>query len=96
MPFIKAKIGDPYFNLLYYRKWEQFWTVHEKNINFSNEFKELIQGMLTYEPSERLNLDEVENHSWFNGPMLEGQDLKEAMTSLKSRAWSQSEIYFLY
>lgn len=38
------------------------------NIRLSNEGLQLLEGMLKIDPRDRLTLDEVVNHPWFDFP----------------------------
>lgn len=44
---------------------------------FSQEFKELINGMLEYNVEKRFTLEDIKKSKWYNGPILVGKDLKQ-------------------
>jgi len=64
--FLMHMCEAPFENLNFY-KWlwnspSKFWARFKKQP--SNEFKDLIQGMLCYEPRERPSLKQIFNHQW--------------------------------
>ena len=44
------------------------WADHfdKHNIKISNEFKSLIDSIMKKEPTERLDLNQILQHAWFN------------------------------
>ena len=67
-----AHSSDPYFNLLLNGRQDLFWKAHEhvKEDNYySDDFKDLINGLLTPDPELRLNMHEISSHPWFSGPV---------------------------
>jgi len=65
----KAKPGDWWFDRLKEKRYNYFWRAHEQTgIVVSAEAKDLIQRLLTIDPSARIGLDEVEAHPWVKGP----------------------------
>ncbi|CAI2364449.1 unnamed protein product [Moneuplotes crassus] len=79
-PFIKADPNDKYYKLLIKGDIEQFWTLHEnsngESKQFSEDFKDLMTGMLSFDPSERFSLEDIQNHSWYNGPVAKKEDIE--------------------
>ena len=64
-PFNQACSQDVYFNLIKRRQFSSFWKQHERQgCNVTRNFKDLINGMLACEPSERLTLPEITMHPW--------------------------------
>jgi len=76
-PFAKeyASINDAFFKHFFAGKPENFWGTDEiqnilcfirKQENFREEqFVDLINGMLSVNPKQRLTIDQVINHPWF-------------------------------
>lgn len=69
--------------------WENKVSSRKNKAFFSEEFKELINGMLAADPERRLKLQDIKNSCWYNGPILSDQELKEEM----ERTWER--ILFL-
>lgn len=55
--FGSAQDNDPYYNLLASGQIEKFWSVHEQENSFSDDFKDLMEKMLKRNPKERLSID---------------------------------------
>jgi len=53
-----------------------FWR---KKGNFSEDFKELINGMLEEDPKKRFTIMDVKKSKWFNDRVLKSQTLKISM-----------------
>mmetsp|Transcript_17138 Transcript_17138/g.16812 ORF Transcript_17138/g.16812 Transcript_17138/m.16812 type:complete len:318 (+) Transcript_17138:3-956(+) len=79
-PFIKAEHGDKYYNLVMKGQLDKFWELHQNSNDgteeFSEDFKDLINGMLQANPKARLSLDAIKNHPWMKGPMAKAEDIK--------------------
>lgn len=63
-PFTKADPKDPYYRLICTNRHETFWTAHAKHkpnpsTFFSPEFKNFINAMLAYDPSQRPTIPEI-------------------------------------
>lgn len=71
-PFNQATEHDPYYKT-FVKANEKFWDFHSKQNqkrNYSPEFKELINNMLAFNPSNRWNFEEIAAKSaWFNQPI---------------------------
>jgi serine/threonine protein kinase len=79
-PFLRAWSGNSHFKMLQGNK-NAFWTRYA----VSEEFKELMEGMLREDPKERLDLARVKTHRWMKGEVnideLEGVRRKLAHNS---------------
>jgi serine/threonine protein kinase len=79
-PFPEARLENAYYQLICEKRYDEYW----EKINcfgLSPEFKDLMERMLSYDPSERPSLDEIRNHSWmklsFNHDKTKSQILQE-------------------
>lgn len=62
---------DIVFGLTIYRMMRQHTnTVIETKFVFSNEFQNLVQQMLSHDPSLRPTIAEIKQHAWFNDPSV--------------------------
>ena len=70
------------FNEQFYRNSEEFWKNLGKKLPFSisEDFKDLINGILAYDPDKRLNLDQIKEHPWFIGPCATGEEIQIEFT----------------
>lgn len=96
MPFLKASEGNEQYELLIKEIHENFWKVHEAftkemffqnnmtSINFevSHDFRNLMERMLSKQPSKRLTIAQIKKHSWYCGPVLSRSKLLDAVVDL--------------
>jgi serine/threonine protein kinase len=69
-PFSKASKTNELYRLLIEDS-PQFWRSHslKKPAGFySSDFRSLIQSMLAHDSSQRLSIDQLQSHPWYNGP----------------------------
>ena len=81
MPFKVAVNEDINYNLIINNQMEKFWEF--KNINLSNEFKELFSGLVNFDYSLRPSLSEIKFFKWINNITL--NDINEFKKTLKER-----------
>lgn len=84
-PFTVAKPEDPFYKLICANRHDLFWKAHSKSKPagfFSEEFKNLINGLLQFDPSHRPSMAEVKEHPWMKGSMA---TLEEAQQEFLSR-----------
>lgn len=70
-PFIKAEPTDRYYKRIWKDNGahiEKFWQVYEDE-HFSDDFIDLFSRMCAFDPEDRLTLQEVKDHKWYNGPV---------------------------
>jgi serine/threonine protein kinase len=73
-PFDTAEPKDPYYRCLAANRCDIFWRVHSKNKEngeayYSNELKNLIQGMLSLDANQRPTIAEIAGHPWMQLPV---------------------------
>lgn len=78
MPFVDAVEKDKLYGLFYRNNQSAFWEHHERlmqlkglDIEFSESFKDLVEKMLHPNPTERLTLEEIQNHPWMKTEVME-------------------------
>lgn len=64
LPFEWAMKTDPIYNLIIEQRYEEFWQIFSQIVEFSDSSKDLIQGMLHFDPKKRYNLNDIEDHVW--------------------------------
>lgn len=92
-PFTKAIPNDPYYRLLSSRD-DRFWQLHSRNKSptfYSADFKSLITSMLALEPSQRLTIQAIKQHPWYNGPMSTAQEIGAELKSRRLRIVEAAE-----
>merc|ERR1719192_2368408 len=64
-PFQRADKNDPWYKRIVAGKWEKFWKSHTKSpkkYQFTDSEKELIRGMVEYNPDDRWSLERIGKH----------------------------------
>ena len=86
-PFMRAQQTDSHF-ILFVTENSRFWTIHSRNKPqgyYSPEFRELINGMLAFDPARRFNLQQVLASAWVNGQTAAGITAEEAHREIARR-----------
>jgi serine/threonine protein kinase len=77
----EANVQDPLYVYMAATKYEDYWHKFRRGgIEFSQDLMTLLQGMLAYQPVERMNINDTEK----DGVTLPG---------IKSSAWYNGEVY---
>ena len=86
--FLKAETSDPYYKNLAGNRPDKFWREHIKSKGdesyFTEEFKDLVNGLFSYNPCHRLTISEIKSHPWFNGPMPTVDEIKQEFKTRKA------------
>ena len=62
-PFKEARTEEYFYNLLYTGQTDTYW--HKVNgTGLSTEFKDLTLRLFSYDPSQRMTLDQLRAHPW--------------------------------
>jgi len=57
-PFKEAKADEYFYNLIINDKIDKYWSkIEEEGHSYSNEFKELIISMFSYDPAKRPTIE---------------------------------------
>lgn len=72
-PFDRAQNNDKHYRRIINEDWTRFWHFYEDNI--SETFKDLFKNMVSADPSERFNMQQVKDHPWFNGPVASYEEV---------------------
>jgi len=66
----------------------QFWKEKAEKKGdsqfFSQDFIELVNGMLESDPKKRFSLEDVKNSKWFNGPTYTTEELKPEIERIRA------------
>ena len=76
-PFGQAKVTDKFYRLIAANKIHEFWPIFDKVVPLSAELKDLLSGMLQFDPSARYTLEEIFAHPWMQGPVPTPQEFKK-------------------
>ncbi len=67
LPFKNATFTDFRYKFIIKEQYENFWkSVNNNNDTISNNFKDLFERMICFDPKERLTINEIKNHPWVN------------------------------
>lgn len=47
---------------------------------FTQSFKDLIQGMLAYDPAQRFTIAQIKEHPWYTGTVPTEEEVRAEMT----------------
>ncbi len=83
MSFLKASVKDDCYKNIIKGDYDGFWNMKSKLGYFSCEFKDLINKMLTFNPKERISLDEINYHEWMLGDFPLFEDINIELTRRK-------------
>lgn len=86
-PFFTAKSDDRYFKIMMAGRWDLYWRQHKKNTNtdISEDFMEMMQGVLEADPAKRWTSDQVMNCNWMKGPLPSSEEIQREMQERKDR-----------
>jgi len=81
-PFLTADPGDKYYKKIYDGNWGKFWNFHS-DVGLSDSFMDLLSKMMAVNPKDRLNLQQIKEHEWFNGPVPSQEQIVDLFTKRK-------------
>lgn len=85
-PFNAASPDDPHYKLIAGKRADLFWQAHEEAEGvdiYSDEFKNLFEGMLAFNPKERFTVSQILSHPWFSGPIAKHSEIAEEFVGRK-------------
>ena len=62
-PFSEAKSSEYFYDMLIRKDYTKYWA-KTAGQSLTNDFKDLMQKMLSYDPSERPTVEQLVNHPW--------------------------------
>ena len=88
LPFDGAIASDTYYQYFFKNKPEVYWEAVSKNkINeeglLTEEFKELIEGMLRRDPEQRYTIQDIKNSKWYQGEIADKGAIEEEFELLR-------------
>lgn len=87
----EATVQDPLYVYMAAKKFDDYWGKFARGgIHFSENLKLLLQGMLAYQPVERMNINDftkdgntlagIKSSDWYKGEVYELPELKQVLT----------------
>ena len=87
MPFNKAHPSDPHYYFLVANP-DNFWASHADAEDgqeiYSDEFKDLFEKMMSFDPNLRPSFDEVLSHPWMFGDLPTKDEIKNQFSERKT------------
>eukprot|EP01015_Nassula_variabilis_P019918 TRINITY_DN3417_c0_g1_i5.p2 TRINITY_DN3417_c0_g1~~TRINITY_DN3417_c0_g1_i5.p2 ORF type:complete len:263 (-),score=69.55 TRINITY_DN3417_c0_g1_i5:16-804(-) len=101
MPFLQASTQDAYYKLIYNQKYDEFWQKHandlEKDVSiYSDEVKNLINQLLTFDPIYRINMADLMRNQWLNGEIPEQAEIQTLFDEVRQEILSNTTISVSY
>lgn len=91
-PFAKADPkSDPHYKLICAGRNDVFWKAHERSKTkppgqenfYSLEFRDLMNALLSLDPASRPTIEQIKNHAWYNGAVVDENILKSEFSQRK-------------
>lgn len=87
--FNQAKATDSYYQLICMNNHQKFWTYHSRKkpngINFfSEEFMNLMNALLAFDPTQRPSIAEIKSHKWYNGETSTAEQIHAEFSARKA------------
>jgi len=93
-PFVKAEPSDRYYKRIAKDNGAQidkFWKVYEDE-GFSDSFMDMFSKMCAYDPADRLSLDQIKAHEWYNGPVCTHGEILDSFEVRKTQIQSKGKF----
>lgn len=98
-PFSKAdRVSDAYYKMFCENN-EKYWNImrNRRNKNsacepLSQSFIDLVDRMLKEKPEDRITIEEIQEHEWLKGEIMEKQRYFEEMNERKAKTAQMKEV----
>lgn len=84
-PFHAASTTDWWYHKLANNRHSVFWMAHCRNAYFSEAAKDLINKILCVDPTQRISIEGIKAHKWYNGPTIPEATLKRELSTRKQK-----------
>jgi len=88
-PFAEAKSNDYYYKLILEGQYEKYWE-KVAGKRFSDEFKDLLLRMISYDPSQRPTIEEIQNHPWMQKEFEQVKAKEEIISKINENMYEKS------
>ncbi|CAG9313401.1 unnamed protein product [Blepharisma stoltei] len=85
-PFMRADLIDPYFKMMKAKNNEYWIRMKPKNLAVSSEYQKIINSMLGELENERLSIEEIKKHAWYNLEDPTREELREFFQKVREKA----------
>jgi serine/threonine protein kinase len=81
-PFPSTQGNNSFFKTIKDNKFQSFWRMHTTSRTegpeyYSDEFVNLVTGMLQVDPIHRFSISEIKQHPWYKGEVPSQIEIKE-------------------
>jgi BR serine/threonine kinase len=83
-PFHVADPSDRYYRYIHSQDWKSFWSIYDTS-DYSEAFKDLFSRMVSFDPKDRLTLEQIKEHPWFRGPVYTTKQISDIMSKRVSK-----------
>jgi len=87
-PFETAAADDRWYKYIATRRPGRFWEKHADCEVQGDDFKDLMQRCITYQPRERITVKDALEHAWTNGEEMPMDEVKRTMENLHQQTTS--------
>eukprot|EP00470_Lotharella_oceanica_P004691 CAMPEP_0170175732 /NCGR_PEP_ID=MMETSP0040_2-20121228/8755_1 /TAXON_ID=641309 /ORGANISM="Lotharella oceanica, Strain CCMP622" /LENGTH=489 /DNA_ID=CAMNT_0010417821 /DNA_START=32 /DNA_END=1501 /DNA_ORIENTATION=- len=84
-PYVSPNKKDWWFDKLLKGNFKYFWMAHEQQRKFDEDFKDLINKMLTSDDTKRITIEQIKKHTWYVKQTLGQDDLVKELMRRKPR-----------
>ena len=90
--FVTSQENDKYYKHIRNENYKAYWKKFE-DYEFSEDFKELYQSMIAYDPEKRPSLDQILGSNWLKEAISENdkKELKEKLNTLFKKLKNENE-----
>jgi serine/threonine protein kinase len=90
-PFQFASRNDWWFHKLMSGKTRLFWRAHCRNATFTDDAKDFLERILAPDASNRITIEDMQEHAWFNGEIISEEDLTAQLEERLERMMTQKK-----
>jgi len=84
-PFKRAAANDPWYKCIAAKKYYKFWKSHAKD-KLSDEVKDILEKMMSYQPKERWSIEQLKKHPWCHMESYNEKELVRVMRELHAQS----------
>lgn len=82
-PFREQKKTDWWWDKLQKKNYPLFWKAHEQAKKYEDDFKDLVNRMITFDPKERISSEKILVHKWLQGDMCSQEEAAKRLAERK-------------
>lgn len=82
-PFREQKKTDWWWDKLNKKNYNLFWKAHEQAKKYEDDFKDLVNKMVTFDPKERITSEKILEHPWLSKEMCSQDEAAQRLTKRK-------------